>query len=283
MAGITSYRDLALAQENGQTVVGHFRKVPSNATTAGWYFDLSMASGNPQPNYYASTPLESNALNGMAGLWRGSDVAPSEKILTEMMLCTSGTGFVGAFSLLDYLLFYPFIDMDDTNQQTMVEVDSLARYSDGEGVQVMAVALTPTVGLGTFTFEYVNQDGVSRTSPVQTCSTVAANIGSIVTSAPGTVAGLGPFLTLREGDTGVRRIVSFTEIVPNGGLCALVLVKPLATHAIREINTPTERSFVGPHTAGVRIYDGAYLNFIVQTATSVAGQTLTGRLNFAWN
>lgn len=283
MAGFNSYRDLALASENGQTVVGHFRKVPSNATVANWYFDLSMATGNPQPNYYVSTPLESNALNGMAGIWRGSDVSPSEKYLTGLMLCTNGTAFVGAYTLLDYLLFYPFIDMDDTSPQAMVVVDSMTRYTDGDGVMVMAVALTPTTGSGVFTFDYINQDGNPATSPTQLCTTTAANIGSIVTSQPATVAGRGPFLMLASGDTGVREITSVTMSVPNGGLCALVLVKPLASHTVREINTPTERSFVGPHTAGVRIYDGAYLNFMVQTATSVAGQTLTGRLNFAWN
>lgn len=283
MAGLQNYRGLAEAFDAGQAVTSHFRKAPSQTTIAGWWFDLSMASGSPVPQYYAASPLESNALDGMRGVFRGTDVAPAQKFLTEAMLCSPSAGLVGQYKLLDYLLYYPFVDCDVTDLQEMVEVDPLTRYTDGEGVRVMMVCQAPNTIVGTFTFDYINQDGVQRTSPAQTVPNIAGNIGSIMTMAPATAAGNGPFLMLASGDTGVRSIVSVTFSTPSSGLGALVLVKPLADLVIREVNTPAEKSFVGMRSHGVKIEDGAYLNMIVQCASTVAAGTLTGRLNFVWN
>lgn len=268
---------------NGQAVTGHFRKAPSNTTVASWWFDLSMASGNPPPQYYAAPPLEAVTLNGFRGVFRGDDVAPATKWLTDLMLVTPTAGFVGQWNLLDYLLYYPFVDGDSTDLQEMVNTVTLPRYVTGAGVQVMATCLAPTVGGGQFTFDYVNQDGVAHTSPVQTCTTAAANIGSLVTSQPATTAGPGPYLMLASGDTGVRSITSVTMLSVSGGLFSLVLVKPLCTHVIREVNTASEAAYVGPRAPGVRVVDGAYLNFIVQTAATVAAGTVTGRAQFVWN
>lgn len=283
MAGLQNYKGLVDAIDAGQALTTHFRKAPSQTTTAGRWFDLSMASGSPVPQYYAATPLESNALDGMRGIFRGTDVAPAKKYLTEAMLCSPTAGFVGQYKLLDYLLYYPFVDCDVTDVQEMVEVDSLTRYTDGAGVQVMMVCQAPNTVIGTFTFDYINQDGVQRTSPTQTIPNVAANIGSIMTVMPGTAAGNGPFLMLASGDTGVRRIVSVTFATTASGLGALVLVKPLADMVLREVNTPIEKSFLGMRSHGVCIEDGAYLGMIVQTAATVAAGSLAGRFNFVWN
>lgn len=282
MVGFLNYREFATAVDNGQSITTHFRKVPSQTTVAGQWFDLSMASGNPVPQYYADAPLESSAFNGLRGIWRGTDVSPSRKYLSEVMLCTPTTGFVGQYKLLDYLLFYPFVDCDVTDVQTMTEVATIPRYTDGAGVQVMMVCQAPNTTTGTFTFDYINQDGALKTSPVQTVPSTIINIASVMSAVP-TTTGTGPFLRLASGDTGVRRIVSVTFSVPAGGLAALVLVQPIGDFVVREINTPVEKTMLGMRSLGARVVDGAYLNFIVQTASTVAGGSLTGRLNFVWN
>lgn len=56
MAGFRNIRAFADASDDGRTHFCSLRKVPSQATVAGWWADLSMAAGNPPPNYYASTP-----------------------------------------------------------------------------------------------------------------------------------------------------------------------------------------------------------------------------------
>jgi hypothetical protein len=93
---------------------------------------------------------------------------------------------------------------------------------------------------------------------------------------------LGPFLSLADGDTGVRRIVSFTGLVANGGLCALVLVKPLIDVTLREASTASEVELLSGRAGAVRIYDGAFLGFLAQTAGSVSAVPLVGQLDYYW-
>lgn len=283
MTGFRSVREVAAAHESGRVLTSHFRKVPSNASTAGRWVDMSMAPGNPMPNYYVGGINEATSLNGDRGLWHGDDKSPASKHLLDWMLVSPTAGLVGEYTLLDYLLFYPFTDLDSTDAQPLDNTVTLPRYEDGAGVLPMLVATTPTAGGGSFTFDYVDQDGNAKTSPTQSFSTAAANISSIVTSEPATSAGGQPFMRLAGGDTGVRSITSWTNISSGGGLGALVLVKPIASHAIYEVSTAHERSYVC-HTPGApRIYDGAYLGMIMRCAATVAAGLLTGRLTTGWS
>jgi len=284
MPGFGSVGQYAGAQDAGRMHFCSLRKVPGQASTAGWWVDLSMASGNPKPQYYASSPLVASVFDGTEGIFHGFDKSPDSKHLTEIGLMTPTAAFVGQFILMDYLLYYAFVDGDELADQVMTNSTPLPRYSTGEGVMVMAVSVAPTVGGGSFTFIYVNQDGVTKTSPVQVCSTISANIASLATTQPA-LAGAppGPFLTLANGDTGVRSIVSATFIVANGGLLSLVLVKTIADTVVREINTAKETSYVNARPGAPRIFDGAYLNMIMNCAGSVAAGTLAGHARFVWS
>jgi len=281
--GFANIREFAGALEEGRTHVGHCRKVPSQASTAGWWVDLSMAGGNPLPNYYPSSPLVRATLNGDRGIWHGDDKSPSTMHLTEIALATPTAGLVGAYKLLDYVAYYPFVDGDSTDTQEMDNTLAMPRYADGDGVLAMLVATAPSTGGGVFTYDYVDDQGVSRTSPTITCSTGVANIASILTSEQATAAGGRAFLPLASGSKGIREITSLTYTVANGGNAALVLVKPLATHTILEINTPHEMQFVAGRPGTPRIVDGAYLGLIMNCAATVAAGLLVGRFGFAWS
>lgn len=285
MAGFPRIGSVTDAYDAGRWVSASIRKVPSQASTAGWWVDLSMAAGNPPPNYYASSPLEAKLLDPYDGIFHGPDQGTASLHLHKLGLMTPTAALVGQYVLLDYLLFYPFVDADAVGELQTLDngTASLTRYADGAGVQVMAVAVTPSTGGGTFTFEYVNQDGITRTSPAQVCATTAANIATIVTSQPA-VAGMpgGPFLALASGDTGVRSITSVTFSVANGGLVALVLVKPIVGLAIREINTMAELHTVQCRPMP-RVEHGAFLGLICNCAGSVAAGTLAGYADFIWS
>ena len=281
--GFGNVREIGLAYDEGRTRSCSFRKVPSQASTAGWWVDLSMAAGNPVPQYYASSPLVASTLDGERGIFHGSDVSPSTLHLTDIMLTTPTAGLVGRYMLLDYLLYYPFVDLDSLDTQTFDNATTLPRYTTGAGVQAMLVAAAPTAGGGTFSFVYVNQDGVERTSPTIAFSTAAANIASIITSEQATSAGGTLFLPLASGDTGIRSVTSWTNTASTGGLGALVLVKPLADAVIRETNTPAEVSFVSARPGAPQIVDGAYLGLVMNCAATVAAGQLAGRANFAWS
>lgn len=282
MSGFRNVGDYAAAEEAGRTHVCSIRKVPSQATVAGWWCDLSMAAGNPKPNYYASSPLIAATLDSYDGIFHGPNQSPASKHLTHLGLMSPTAGFVGQLMLLDYVLFLPFIDGDSLDEQAMDNTVTLPRYATGDGVQLMAVNVAPTTGAGRFVVSYVDSDGNPQVTPSQICSTTAGNIASITTSQQAT-GGTGPFLTLASGSRGVRSVTSVTFTVANGGLMALVLVKPIADIAIREINTMTEMEFVSRRPGAPRIEDGAYLNLIANTAATVAAGTLTGYARFAWS
>lgn len=282
MIGFSNLGILGDSFDAGRSHSCTFRKAPSQASTNGRWVDLSMAAGNPVPNYYVGGQAEATVLDGFRGIFHGDDKSPSTKHLLSMGLITPTAALAGGYMLLDYLLFYPFVDGDSADQQDMDNTTPLPRYITGEGVSVMAVALAPTTGGGSFTFDYVNQDGVTRTSPAQLCTTSVSNIATIVTSQQ-TVRG-GPFLSLASGDSGVRSITSCTFSVLNGGLMALVLVKPLANMAVREINTEVELAYISKMPPILpRIYDGAYLNLIANCVGTLSTGTVTGSASFIWS
>lgn len=283
MAGFANIREYAEALQTGRAASCSFRKVPSQASTAGHWVDLSMAAGNPKPNYYASEPLVAATLSAFNGVLHGDAKSPASKHLAELMLTTPTAGLVGRYRMIDYLLYYPFVDGDSLDEQVLDNTVTLPRYSDGDGVMAMLVASAPTTGAGQFTFNYVDESGVSRTSPTQFCATSAVNIATVTTSQQGTAANGSLFLRLANGTNGIRQIDSITYTVPDGGLTALVLVKPIADAQIYEIDTPSETTFVAQSLAAPRIYDGAYLNFVMNCAATVAAGTLAGRANFVWS
>lgn len=283
MSGFANIGELVDAYNGGARSDCSFRKVPSQASTAGWWVDLSMASGNPVPQYYAASPLEAAKLLPMKGIFHGDSRSPAEKFIVTMGITTPTAALVGRYMLLDYLLYYPFIDGDSTDQQDLTNTEVLDRYETGAGVRVMAVSVAPSTGGGSFFFSYTNQDGVAgRTSPTITCTTTSAPIASLVIGQPAVVNTPGPFLPLASGDSGVRSIEAVTFIVPNGGLVALVLVKPIADLAIREINTTCERNWPVHGFTIPAIEDGAYLGLILNCAGSVAAGQLSGYATFVW-
>lgn len=271
------------AATGGQISSATIRKVPSQASTASWWVDLSMAAGIPTPNFYASEPLVAATLNPMRGINHGDNKAPAEKYLQSIELMTPSAALVGPYFLLDYLLYYPFVDLESLETQEFDNTVAPPRYAGGDGVMAMFVCAAPTTGGGSFTYTYINQSGNPAVSPVISYATAAANISNILTSQPATVAGRGPFLPLASGDTGIRAVTGITNILGTGGLGTLVLVKPLASHAIWEINTPHEVEYVRDRPNLPRIYDGAYLNMIMRCASSVAAAILVGRLTTVWS
>ena len=281
MAGYRNVAAYARADEAGRTHFCSLRKVPSQASTAGHWVDLSMAAGNPKPQYYAAAPLASQVLDGFDGIFHGDAKAPATKHLTDIGLMTPSAGLVGRYSLLDYLLYYSFVDGDDLAPQVMTNAIPLPRDVTGEGVKVMAVVVAPAVGGGSFTFDYIDSDGIARTSPVVTCNATATGIASLLTSEA-SVGGV-VFLPLAAGSRGVRRITGVTMLTVSGGLFALVLVKPLCALAIREVNTMAEANMITMFPALPPVPDGAYLGLIMNCASTVAGATLTGYAKFAWS
>ena len=285
MSGFKTIGEVIDSELNGKVRNYVWRKTPSQVTTAGLWFDTSMSPGKPEPQYYIGSILTSTLLRQSTdgGLYHGPNVSPSEKYLRRITTMANVTTALPMNSILcDYLMFYPFIDEGNTEEQFMVNSTSLSRYTDGKGVQMMPVITNAGTGGQQFFVNYTNSDGVSgRISQTVTQNTSTA-IGTIMGSNTTVVNASNPFIGLQSGDSGVRSIESVTMLGPDTGLFALVLVKPLVQTCFREITVPYEKDFLVPTTDVVKIYDDAFLSFLTLPMGSLAATVLRGDIKVIW-
>lgn len=284
---LQTYRQIKDAiQSDGKFWQASFRKVVSNATVAGTWCDLSYSPGNPPANFYATEPLVAATLSPIKGIDNGGSVAPDKKLIKKLFVYSASTAFQSSTLMLcDYVLYYPFIDGDDTAEQLLDNTVTLPRYTTGAGVRAMLVSQGSYTGNVTFQINYTNSSGVSgRLSPLVTTNT-AALAATIVHS--GTHVGAeGPFIPLQAGDFGIRSVESITFSSPNGGILALVLVKPIIETGVSEVTaafaTPSQyENFYDVVTAN-QIEDGAYLNFICLPNASLAAAVVSGMVITTW-
>lgn len=281
MPGFNSIKDYVDAELDGKIRQFSFRKSPTQATTAGLWFDLSMSPGNPVPQYYAASPLISVQMKQSTdgGLFHGANTNSSKWLKSTLLMSNSATGLPMPFILCDYLLYYPFIDEGTTDPQPLTNSVSLPRWTDGKGVKIMAISVAGRTGGQTFNISYTNQDGVSGRTTQTVIQNSATAIGTIVTSATATNGAAGPFIPLQRGDTGVRSIESVQMISgPDVGLFTLVLVKPLITSQILEQTAPTEEALLIEKTSLPEIKDDAYLNWLCMPNGSLSGVSLFGMI-----
>jgi hypothetical protein len=286
MAGFRSVKKYTDAWEEGRSYTGHFRKATLTLTnSANRWHDLSSYGGGPVANYYASDPLTAATLTASRGIYHGDNKSPAAKWLAKWDI-TTNRAVPQQVHLLDYLLYYPFIDGDEAATQVFDNTVTLPRYTSGDGVKVMAVCVSPAVGNGQFSFNYINELGQAKTSPTNFCigNGTPPVVGQIMTApSAGATAGMLPFCTLAAGDAGVQSITDVTFSVTNGGLMCLALVKPLATLVLRDAGCTTEQEFITSAAGPVRIYDGAYLNIITNANSSLVGTALAGSLYTIWD
>ena len=258
-----------------------WRKTPSQTTLSGLWFDLSMSPGMPPPQYYIGSITTATQLKQSVdgGLYHGSNVSPSNKYLRRITtMANAVTALPMNVLLCDYLMFYPFIDEGTTDTQSMTNTLSLPRYTDGKGVQVIAVQTNAGTGGQKFYFTYTNSEGVSgRTSQIVTMNTSTV-VGNILGSNTTIQNASNPFIGLQHGDSGVRSIESVTMLGIDTGLFSLVLVKPLTQTCFREVTVPYEKDYLIPTSDLIQIYDDAFLGFLALPLGTLAATVLRGDL-----
>jgi hypothetical protein len=287
------------SEADGRSWQSFFRKVPpSAATIAGQWFDYSTAAGVPVPNYYASSPLVAQRLEANNGIFvPAQDTDRWLKKATVMSAAASVTSTTNQnqqLMLLDYLLYVPFIDLDAAGEEQVFDTTiGLDRYTDGIGVQMMVVTQAPTAGGGSYQVKYIDDTDTERTTSLVYCP--AAQPSGALCSAVANAAGISPFVPLNAGVKGVKRPVSMTVSVANGGLAAIVLVKPLQMSYAREecrrpTSSPTESYGEAAEIERIRQYAGsvkvepeAFLGWIGKgVAGSLASAPLVGWLETFW-
>lgn len=289
MPGFSKFQQILEADESGRRHYQGFRKIPSQATVAGVWFDLSMSPGNPPPQYYAASPLVAQQMRRSTdgGLNHGPNVGSGfSKFLNRFLIMSNnGTSMPIPYMLCDYLLFYPFVDTGTNDPQIMTNSSTLPRYESGLGVEMMAVSVAPSGGASpTFVVNYTNHLGqTGRTSQPVTLNTSTAN-GAIMSSHGGVATASGPFIGLQSGDIGVRSIESVTFTSGTDvGLLSLVLVKPLLTSCLLEQTAPSEIVPVAHQYQMPQIFDDAFLSLIMCPQGSIATILYTGEIETVWN
>lgn len=290
------------AHESGRNWMVSFRKAvaAANTTVAGHWYDYSYAGGNPIANYYASAPLEAATLDSKKGIWvprmSGDETQWIHRwgLMSLSASATSVTNGNQGFRLLDYVMYYPFVDGDSTDLQEMTNDVTLPRYEDGAGLEIMAVCQAATIGGGIFTVNYTDANDVARVSGEVRCHSATVPPGALMAGI-GVAGAAHCFIPLAADGNGVKSIQSVTFSVANGGLMALVIVRPLWTTWLREESRRTttgtlesfgdsaEREIV---TSGVpvEIKDGAFLGFIGKGSFgSLASSVVSGMLETVWS
>ena len=287
MAGFSSVKKLVDAEESGKVIFSSWRKSPSQVTTIGIWFDLSMSPGNPTPQYYASAPLTSASMSYMdtGGLYHGDggNIADSTQYLRELSIMTlTATALPMPMILCDYLMYYPFVDEGASDEQPMTNTCSLPRFTSGCGVQIMPVSVAGRTGGQSFKVRYTNSDDVpDRISQIVTENSVSV-IGSIATSDRATANSMSPFIPLQAGDKGVKSIQGVTMLGNDVGLFTLVLVKPLAQLSLRGIDAPVEIDYFLDFSQVPKFENNSYLNFLCNPAGSLAATALHGTIGTIW-
>lgn len=287
MAGFTGIKDVVDAELNGNVRNYKFRKTSSGITTAGLWFDLATSSGNPaSKQWFDAAPLTATQIKQSTdkGLYHGPNVSPQQKHLRKTTVwCQSSAPLPMQMVLCDYLLYYPTIDDSELTPQVMDNTLTLPRYTDGVGVQMVAVTTGARTGGQDFSVEYTNSDGVSgRVTTLVPQNTSSIN-GSITSSATAANRASGLFLPLQRGDSGVRSIESVTMAGADTGFFTIVLVKPLAETLILSTAAPVEMDYLMYKNEMPRIYDDAFLGFYGLAMGSMNTVVTEGQLKVVWN
>lgn len=284
---IRSFAQLTRATTAGQTRVYQWRKTPSQTTSSGIWFDLSMSPGNPPPKYWFDAPpgiAKAVTQSSDGGLFHGAAVSPLRKHLRRIgAQASASTALPLVLVLCDFLLYYPSIDDSVTDAQVLDNTITLPRATDGVGVQILPVSVAGRTGGQSFTVSYTNSSGVSGRTTTATTQNNSSAIGSIVSSATTVANAAEPFLGLASGDSGVRSIQSVTMNGADVGLFSLILVKPLATLHIRGLDAPVEKDFFVNGASLPRIEDDAFLSFVSNPRGLLASTVLTGDLHVVWD
>jgi hypothetical protein len=273
-----NFGDVISAYDDGRFWQYEVRKIAGSISPSKW-FDLAYSGGLPLANYYASTPLEMATLNGNRGIYKGSPDT-GQKYIHKMCLSSTGSNnYNVGLMLLDYLAYIPFIDLDSTDPQDIINID-LPRYSDGSGVRVMAISQGIGTGVTTLDMTYLNQDGIEKTA--STVLDASGNpVGGLMSNSTASTGRI--WLNLAQGDYGIRNIISVTNNTSVGALCALVFVKPLCQMNTVELQTPFEVDYLFEKSSLPKVHNDAYLNFIAFNGyTSTIAPSLHGFINLIW-
>lgn len=282
------FADVLDAFDQGRTHTQRFVKNTGTSHALAWA-DCSFSSG--QPGYDARVGVPGQFTPAIAqrndAIYFPPIPAGQERYLASATFwATQGGGFngEGGLVLFDLLGYYPLVDGDSSDAQSMDNAQTLPRYTSGDGVGIVVINhIAPQLQAGVMNLTYTDQSDVQQTITV----TVPAQGQNLVCSGQDPVSNNTATITLplANGSRGVKRIDSVTFTTVPGGLFCFYLVKLLATSTfVGDNNVATEKSFITQNGAAMpRIYDGAWLGWFDRIGSGTARTAAWyGDMTFIW-
>lgn len=268
---------------NGKFKRAQFQKTNSAGATsaAGRWHSMFTWNGIPTAGSYTGTAGVATVLNSSStgALDIGTAVSPDTRHLLSTQVVTPSTVITPATLILcDFLLYYPSCVV--TGSPTALNnTATIPRYTDGVGVMAM-IEVQTALGAASPALTLNYRDQSDNDAAATLALTSPANSAPISTmfAYSGT-----PFMPLLAGDTGVKRINSYTLASGTTGTVSMVLVKPLAEIPLLAANTATERDYLSQLPALPQIQDGACLGFIVLIGGAMTTlQSVVGKVEMGW-
>lgn len=285
---VNSVQQLVNAELAGKVRKYMWRKLTASTNQPWIWFDLAVAPWNPVPKYwFDSTPLVAKQVAQSTDWWlyHWPSTSPETKYLrTTTVMYSSATGLPINMLLCDYLLYYPTIDDSIIGTQILDNTATLPRYTDGKGVNVIAITTAARTWWQSFYFTYTNSDGVEwRTSQTVTQNNLPFFWQITTSSLSSTRQSGNPFIWLQSWDTGVRSIQSVTMLWADVWLFTLILVKPIAQTQIREVTAPVEKDYLIETSDIPTIKDDAFLWWLINPQWVIGNQTFFWDLQIIYN
>lgn len=284
----TSVNALVTSLTSGKVRRAFFQKSTGpSVLTAGRWYGLSGA-GTPVANTWTGTALNAQAPDATATFrlaTEGAVTPETQHVINLAAVATAATAVPGVLMLVDICLYYPGINMNIATLQTLVNTNTLTRYTTGEGLLPFLQIVTASGATAhNVAINYTNQAGTAgRTLPVTVACTASA-IATHITHSGVAVNNYGPFMPLAAGDTGVRSVQSITISAASlGGTAALVLARPLATIPITAAGVLTERDLLNQLPSLPQVQDGSCLTWLYfPNAATAANSLISGHVETVW-
>lgn len=286
---IQSQDQLITSLTSGKTWRADWNKITGGAAyTAGRWYDLSPLAGTPIANAWTGTALNAQVPNETTGfgLYHGGNVSTDIKNLLNMGAVSAvATAVPSTLMLVDMCLYYPGISMNSATAQTLVNTNTLTRYTTGAGLRAGLVIQTSAGATAhNIAISYTNQAGTAgRTLPVTVAGTASA-IAPHLTHSGTAANNYGAFLPLASGDTGIRSVQTLTlSAASGGGTAALCLYKPLMEIPITTASVYAERDLLNQLPSLPIIQDEACLTWLLFTGGALAATSnIFGKVTSVW-
>lgn len=270
---------------NGKRRTIMFSKISSNGGTsaAGRYHEFFTASGLPIANALSGSAGVATQLSRTSdgALDIGADVSTDLRFLASGAIWTSSNVIAPATAILvDMLLYYPSCVVTGT-PTSLNNTATLPRYTSGDGV--MGIAFVQTAygaAQPALTFTYTDNAGnTGQVSP----AAISTPVNSAVKSTMHAQSAGNPWIPLLTGDSGIRKIDSYTLANGTTGTACFALCKPIVEMPIMAQSMPSERNFMHMLPPLEQIEDGACLAWLILLGGSMTtNQTISGVLKTVW-